>query len=454
MDAYTYAQQHFDAWLDELKAYLRIPSISTLPQHRADVQRAAEWTAEHLRHIGMENVMMIPTDGHPIVYADWLHAEGAPTTIIYGHYDVQPADPLAEWWHDPFEPVIHNEQIIARGAADDKGQVFINLKAIEALMRSDGRLPLNVRFLIEGEEEVGSAGLTHFVQTQTGRVQADVIVISDTTMLSLEQPAISTSFRGNVYIEVEVTGPAFDLHSGQHGGVVHNPIQALSKLLAALHNDDASINVPGFYDRVQPISAAEKAELAALYSEDEFQAETGAPQSWGEAAYNLRERIVARPTLELCGIVGGWTGEGRKTVLPAKAIAKISCRLVPDQDPDEIEALLRQRIAELTPPTVRVAVRTLGKSYPIRIPTDSPAIAAARRAYRRGFGVDPIFMRKGGSLPIANTFMQVMDVPIVLAGYGLPSDRVHGPNEKFDLACLRRGIDTAITLYMELGQPN
>lgn len=445
-----YANKHFDRFLEELKDYLRIPSISTLPDYSAEMRRAADWTVNKLQEIGMENVELVETAGHPIVYGDWLHADDAPTVLIYGHYDVQPADPLDAWDHDPFDPVIRDNHIVARGSADDKGQVFINLAAIESIMSVSGKLPINVRFVIEGEEEVGSAGLDHFIQTETERVSADVIVISDTTMLSLQQPAISTSFRGGVYIEVEVQGPSFDLHSGQHGGVVHNPIQALSEIISLLHNPDGSVNIPGFYQNVQSISPDEKAHLATLYNEEEFRLETGAPQSWGETDYNLRERIVARPTLELCGIFGGWTGEGRKTVLPSKAIAKISCRLVPDQDPNEIEAMLRARIIELAPKTVKITIRSLGISYPIYIDTENPAIQIAVEAYEKGFEIKPIFMRKGGSLPIISTFKQVMNAPIVLAGYGLPSDRVHGPNERFHLECFRRGIYTAINLYQGL----
>ena len=447
-----FTSEEFDSSLEELFAYLRIPSISTLPEHQPDMMRAAEWTAAKLRQIGMSRAEVIPTQGHPLVYGEWLGAPGAPTVLIYGHYDVQPPDPLREWVSPPFEPVIHDEHVVARGAADDKGQVFINLKAIETLMRADGKLPVNVKFIIEGEEEIGSAQLEKFVIAHADELKVDVIVISDTTMLSLQQPAISTSFRGHLSMEVEVQGPAFDLHSGQHGGVVHNPIVALCEIIAQLHNEDRSVAVPGFYDRVRAISNEEREELAALYDEAELRRETGAPRSWGEEAFSLRERIVARPTLELTGIVGGYTGEGTKSVLPARALAKIACRLVADQDPVEIAELVRQRITELTPPTVTSSFRVMKMSYPVSVPVDNAAIEAAVRAYEHGFGVKPIFMRKGGSLPIVATFNQVFGAPIVLAGYGLPSDRVHGPNERFHLDCLRRGWSTAVSLYRELGK--
>lgn len=452
-EAIQRAEARFDTFIEELSAYLAIPSISTLPEHAADMQRAAEWTADHLRSIGMTRAEVIPTGGHPIVYAEWLGAEGAPTVLIYGHYDVQPVDPLDEWDNDPFQAVVRDNHIVARGAADDKGMVFINLKAIQALMQTgNGTLPLNVKFLIEGEEEIGSTRLDPFIESHRDMLSADFVVISDSTMLSLQQPAISVSFRGMLYTELEVTGPAFDLHSGQHGGVVHNPIQALCEIVTALHNPDGSVAIDGFYDRVRPIPPALSDELAKLYNEDEFRAETGAPHSWGEQRFNLRERIVARPTLEVNGIVGGWTGAGRKTVLPARATAKISCRLVADQDPQEIETLLRAQIAKLTPPTVRTTLRVLGHSDPVNLDGDSEAMRVAVAAYERGFGTPAILMRKGGSLPVISTFTRVFGVPVIAAGYGLPSDRVHGPNERFHLECLRRGIITAITLYDGLGK--
>jgi len=451
--AIAYIDANFENLVSDLKDYLRIPSISTLPDYEAEMLRAAQWTSERLQRAGIPHVEVVRTRGHPIVYGEWIVSGEAPTVLIYGHYDVQPADPLEAWDQDPFEPVIRDNHIVARGAADDKGQVYVNIAALEALhIAYGGALPVNIKILIEGEEEVGSSALATFVKENKDRLSADVIVISDTTMLSLDQPAISTSFRGMLYTELEVTGPAFDLHSGQHGGVVHNPIQALSEIIASLHNSDGSVAIDGFYDRVRTLSEQEKADLASLYSEDDFKAETGAPKSWGEEGYNLRERIVARPTLELNGIVGGWTGPGRKTVLPSKAIAKISCRLVPDQEPDEVEVLLRRRIQELTPPTVRSELRVLGMSKPIHLSADNRATRIAIEAYEKGFGVRPILMRKGGSLPIMSTFSDVFNVPIILAGYGLPSDRVHGPNERFHLECLRRGIATAIHLYQGLAK--
>jgi acetylornithine deacetylase/succinyl-diaminopimelate desuccinylase-like protein len=451
--AIEYAEARQSTWLQELFEYLRIPSISTFTDYDEHTQRAAAWTADQLRKIGISKVEIYQTPRHPIVYGEHIVASGVPSVLIYGHYDVQPADPLEEWEKPPFEPYIKGDYIIARGAADDKGQTFINFKAIEALMAvGDGKLPLNVRFLIEGEEEIGSPSLHPFMEAHRDMLAADVVVISDTTMHSLNQPAISTSFRGMMYVEATVHGPAFDLHSGQHGGVVHNPVQALCEIIAGLHHPDGRVAVDGFYDRVRPIDDAEREELAGLYSEADFYAETGAPQPWGEAQYSLRERIVARPTLELNGIIGGFTGEGRKTVIPAKATAKISCRLVPDQDPYEIEQLVRRQIEALTPPTVRVEVKTLSYGYPIRVPTDSPAIRAAVRAYEKGFGLRPIFMRKGGSLPAVALFSKMLGVPVVLAGYGLPTDRVHGPNERFHLACYQRGLRTAITLYDELSR--
>lgn len=442
------AQASETSYLAELFDYLRIPSISALPDHAGDVRAAAQWTADQLTAIGLQTVEVIETPGHPIVYGEWLSAPDAPTVLIYGHYDVQPVDPLNEWHQPPFEPVIVDDHIVARGAADDKGQAFMNFKAVHALMQAyGGRLPINVKFMVEGEEEVGSRHLDDFIDQHRERLRADYVVISDSTMLSLEQPAISVSFRGLLYLELEVAGPAFDLHSGQHGGVVHNPAQALCEIIAGLHHPDGSVAVPGFYDRVRPVTPEQRAELAALYDEDGFRAETGAPQSWGEPGFSLRERIVSRPTLEINGIIGGWTGAGQKTVIPARASAKISCRLVADQDPYEIENAVRQRIADLTPPTVHSEVRALSHGYPTHIPSDHPAFTVAIQAYERGFGVKPILMLKGGSLPVAGILKQVFGVPVILAGYGLPTDRVHGPNERFHLECYRRGLTTAIALY-------
>lgn len=442
-----------EQFLEELKEYLRIPSISTLSEHNADVQRAAAWTAEQLRAAGLTHVQIMPTARHPVVYGEWLGAPGKPTVLIYGHYDVQPAELAAGWLSDPFAPEVRDGNLYARGASDDKGQVYVNIKAVQMLMQASGALPVNVKFLIEGEEEIGSPNLDGFIAAHQEWLRADVVVISDTAIQSLQQPSIVYGLRGLVYFELEVRGPERDLHSGGFGGTVHNPAQALCEIIAALHQPDGSVAVPGFYDKVRPLSAEERAAIAKTdISEAEWRRLTGAPQPWGEAGYTLRERVGARPTLEVNGIWGGFTGEGSKTVLPAKATAKISCRLVPDQDPHEIEALIRAQIARLAPPTVTWEMRALNHGYPALVPIDSLAMECAVRAYERGFGVRPLFLREGGSIPVVATFMQTYRVPVLLVGYGLPDDGAHGPNEKFALECLYRGVHTAAALLEELGK--
>jgi acetylornithine deacetylase/succinyl-diaminopimelate desuccinylase-like protein len=442
-----------DHFLEELKDFLRIPSISTLSEHSADVQRAAEWTAAQLRAAGMTRVEIMPTAKHPVVYGEWNGAPDKPTVLIYGHYDVQPAEREAGWLSDPFAPEVREGNLYARGASDDKGQVYANLKAVQLLMETHGRLPVNLKFLIEGEEEIGSPNLDSFIAAHKDMLRADVIVISDTAIQSLGQPSIVYGLRGLVYVELEVRGPKHDLHSGGFGGTVHNPAQALCEIIAALHQPDGSVAVEGFYDKVRPLTAEERALIAQTdVSEEEWRRLTGAPQPWGEAGYSLRERVGARPTLEINGIWGGFTGEGSKTVLPAKATAKISCRLVPDQDPYEIEALIRAQIAKLAPPTVTWELRSLNHGYPALVPLDSVAMQCAVAAYERGFGARPLFLREGGSIPVVATFTQTYGAPVLLVGYGLPDDGAHGPNEKFALECLYRGIHTAAALLEELGK--
>ncbi len=443
-------REHF---LAELSDFLRIPSISTLSERSGDVARAAAWTAEQLRAAGMARVEIMPTARHPIVYGEWLGAPSKPTVLVYGHYDVQPAEREAGWQSDPFAPEVREGNLYARGASDDKGQVYANIKAAQLLLQLNGTLPVNLKFLIEGEEEIGSPNLEAFIAAHKEMLRADVIVISDTAIQALDQPSIVYGLRGLVYVELEVRGPERDLHSGGFGGVVHNPAQALCEIVAALHRPDGSVAVEGFYDKVRPLSAEERALLAQTeVSEDEWRRLTGAPQPWGEAGYSLRERVGARPTLEINGIWGGFTGEGSKTVLPAKASAKISCRLVPDQDPYEIEALLRAQIGKLAPPTVTWELRALNHGYPALVPLDSVAMRCAVSAYERGFGARPLFLREGGSIPVVATFTQTYGAPVLLVGYGLPDDGAHGPNEKFALECLYRGIHTSAALLEALGE--
>ncbi len=447
MDAFEFAESQRTQFLEELKSFLRIPSVSAKSEHKPDMRRAAEWTADQLRKAGL-TAQLYETPGHPIVYGEWLGASGTPTVIIYGHYDVQPVEPIQEWRHDPFEPTLEGNNLLARGASDDKGQVFVNIKAIQSLAQAGGRLPFNVKFLVEGEEEVGSTNLDNFIKNHQDLLRADVGVISDSAMLALDRPSVVYALRGMTYLEIEVWGPDHDLHSGQYGGSVHNPAQALCEILAALHNSDGSIAVKGFYDKVRPLDKAEREALAKVpMTEAEWKKQTGAPAPWGEVGYTISERVGGRPTLEVNGLVGGWTGQGAKTVLPAKALAKVSCRLVANQDPYEIENLVRAHVLSIAPPAVKVEVRALNYGYPAIVPIDTPAMKAAVAAYERGFGARPVFMREGGSIPVVATFQQLFGIPVLLTGYGLPDDRLHSPNEKFNLECFYRGITTAIALY-------
>ncbi len=446
----AYLASHRDRQLAELVEWLRIPSISTLPEHREDLLRAARWLAARMEAAGLEHVEVLSTSGHPVVRGDWLHAgPDAPTVLVYGHYDVQPVDPLERWETPPFEPTVRSgprgEDLYARGASDDKGQVFVHVKAVEALLAVRGRLPVNVKFVVEGEEEVGSPWLMQDVSSHPGRYRADVVLISDSPILGPDQPVIVYGLRGLWAGQVTVRGPGRDLHSGSFGGAVHNPNQALAELLAALHDGQGRVAVPGFYDRVRPLSPREREALAQVpFDEERLRAESGVPRAWGEPEYTPVERIGARPTLEINGLWGGFTGPGIKTVIPAEAHAKLSCRLVPDQDPEEIGRLIQDHLQALAPPTVQVEVTSWGGAPAVLVPLDSPAVQAAAQAYVQGFGVSPLFSREGGSIPVAAVFQQVLEVPIVLMGFGLPDDNLHAPNERFHLPNFYRGIRTSI----------
>lgn len=448
MNVFEHAEARYEQYLAQLKELVAIPSVSTLPDRQPDVQRAAAWLAAHLRDIGMTRAEVIPTAGHPIVYAEWLGAPGAPTVLVYGHYDVQPPDPLDEWRTPPFEPTVRDGHLYARGATDDKGQIFAQIKALDALLAVEGRLPVNVKLLFEGEEEIGSPNLQPFVRERAQQLAADAVLISDSGMPSPDQPAITYGTRGMVYLEIEVRGPRADLHSGSYGGTVQNPANVLCALIAALHNPDGSVAVPGFYDRVRPIDDQERAELAkAGWTEDQWRRETGAPAPWGEAGYSLTERASVRPTLDVNGMWSGFTGAGSKTIIPAKANAKVSCRLVPDQDPAEIDRLLRAYIASIAPDTVTVEITSFQGVPAAVMDRDAPAMKAAAAAFRAGFGAEPVFTRAGGTLPILPTFQQALGAPIILMGFGLPDDNIHSPNEKFTLANFRKGIQTLIHFH-------
>jgi acetylornithine deacetylase/succinyl-diaminopimelate desuccinylase-like protein len=444
--AHAHANQR--RYFGQLCDFLRIPSISTLPAHRPDIYRAATWLAADMARIGLDNVQVIETAGHPVVYGGWLAAgPAAPTVLLYGHYDVQPVDPLELWQSPPFEPTIRDGLVFARGASDNKAQMFSHLKALESTLAANGRLPINVKVCFDGEEEVGSPNLEPFVAVHKALLAADSILISDGAMMGPDQPSIDYALRGVVSAEIRVTGPRRDLHSGSYGGTVHNPAQALAEIIAALHDADGRVTIPGFYDKVAPLSDAERELLRqASYTLDQWQAETGAPRPWGEPAYTLLERITARPTCEVNGIWSGFQGQGSKTIIPAEAGAKISLRLVAEQDPDETARLLADYVLSLTPDTVQVTVDLQPGARAAVTPFDSPTIAAASKAYEVAWGARPILSRAGGSLPIIAAMQRELGIPFVLMPFGLDDNR-HSPNEHYRLDNFYRGIDTAIHYY-------
>ncbi|UCC86382.1 MAG: dipeptidase [Anaerolineales bacterium] len=437
--------------LNHLMQLLRIPSVSTDPERRADMERTANWLATRMREIGLSRAQVLPTGGHPVVYGEWLGAgPHRPTVLIYGHYDVQPTDPDDEWLSPPFEPVVRDGHLYARGAADNKGQHYVHLAAAEAFFRVDGGPPVNLKFMIEGEEEIGSPNLDSFIKQHADMLACDTVLISDTSMLTPTTPAIIYGLRGMTYMEITVRGPKQDLHSGSYGGVAHNPLQVVVELLAALHDGQGRVAIPGFYDRVRPLSEEERAEYGRVpFDEEALRQEIGAPALWsGESGYTPRERLGTRPTLEIHGIRGGFVGQGQKTVIPAKVVAKVSMRLVPDQDPVEIGRLFEQRIRELAPPTVEVEVRALSHAEAAVIERDTPTMQAAVGAYKQGFGGEPVFLRCGGTLPVVAMLNEILQVPVILIGFGLPDDNGHSPNEKLRLDSFYRGIKTSI-FYMQ-----
>ncbi len=447
----NYLTENKESHLQELFEFLKISSISALPDHKEDVIRTAEWVAEALRKIGMENVSIHPTKGHPVVYGDWLHAEGKPTVLIYGHYDVQPVDPLNLWDSPPFEPEIREDKIFARGASDDKGQTFMHFKALETILKTEGTLPLNFKFCIEGEEEIGSPNLPAFVKENKELLAADVIVISDTSMNERGKPTICYGVRGLAGLQIDVKGSNSDLHSGLYGGGVHNPINALVQLLNSFHNEDGKVTVEGFYEDVLPLTDEEKQAFEALHFDEEKQRqELGVPALYGEKGYSYLERTWVRPTLDINGIYGGFQGDGIKTVIPAEAHAKITCRLVPNQDPDVIVEQLKQHIEKNKPAGVEVSLQLFDKGAPYVTPFDHPAIQAAARAYESVYQVPTSFTRGGGSLPIIATLDEVLHAPIVLMGFGLPTENFHAPNEHFHLENFDKGLETLCTYWFEL----
>ena len=449
--AHTFAQQHVKRFEQELVDLLKIPSVSTLKSHAAHVDRAADWIVEQMQQIGLDEVFKVERDGVlPLVYGAYMGAGAkAPTVLIYTHYDVQPAD-VADGWHtDPFEPVIEDGRIYARGAVDSKCHVIGHLKAIESLLASEGGCPVNVKFLFEGEEESGSAHIYQFIPENLDLLKADVCVISDGGIHE-HQPILTYGLRGIITTELVVTGPQRDLHSGQYGGVVHNPLQALVEILAQLHDEDGHVTVPGFYDTVREIHPEEHAIMEKLepHLQVEWHNAAKAPAHWGEPGFLLGERIGARPTLEINGIAGGFYGEGFKTVLPHKATAKISCRLVPDQDPIEIFRQLKAFIAEITPPTVRSEIIELEEGASgILVEVDNPMMQAVKTAYERGWGKEPILARGGGSVPVVSHFQQHLQIPVVMIPFGINTGAAHGPNEHTVLEMMHKGIATVMHFY-------
>ncbi len=449
--ALQFAQENRARFLDELKDLVRIPSISTDPAHQADMQKAAEWLAAQLRGLGLDNVAILPTAGHPVVYGESLAAgEDTPTALIYGHYDVQPPDPVELWESGAFDPTERGENLYGRGASDMKGQVIASLKAVESVVHA-GALPINLKFLLEGEEEIGSPSLGAFIEENKDLLACDFALNPDAGMLAPDLPTITYALRGLAYFELRVSGPDHDLHSGTFGGTVLNPANALAKLIAGMHDDQGRITLPGFYDKVRAIDNAERAELARLpMGEDFYLKQTGAPALWGEAGYTPVERAGARPTLDVNGLLSGFTGEGAKTALPAQAMAKISCRLVPDQDPEEVYQSLRQYLKEKAPPGIHWVLEQMTGSPASLSDPRSPAAQALAQAQETVWGVRPVFKREGGSVPVVAQMQKILGVDSVLCGFGLPDDNLHAPNEKQHLPTLYKGIDAFIHFIYNL----
>jgi acetylornithine deacetylase/succinyl-diaminopimelate desuccinylase-like protein len=436
---------------DELFAFLRIPSVSARSEHRGDVARAALWLADRMNDAGLQ-AEVIPTDGHPVVLGEWRGAgPAAPTYLIYGHYDVQPPEPLELWTSPPFEPEVRGGRIYARGSVDDKGQLYLHVKALQAHLQTTGRLPANVIVLAEGEEEVGSAHLAAFIESNAARLACDGVIISDSAMFAPGLPSILFSLRGLAYLQIDVEGPKSDLHSGSYGGAVVNPATALARIIASFHDADRRVAIPGFYDRVVEWEPAVRRQIAELpFRDEDFRDEAGPPRLGGEAGYSTLERIWTRPTLEVNGLLSGYTGEGAKTVLPARAMAKVSCRLVPDQDPDAIATLVTDHVRRMTPPEVSVTVTPLHHGRPWRAELSGPLFDAGRRALERAFGRAPVLTGEGGSIPVVGDFQRILEAPVLLMGFGLPGENAHAPDEWMSVENFHKGMVAAACLWDEL----
>lgn len=452
VQAIAYAQQNRHRALEQLKDFVRIPSVSTDPGAKPEMQRAAEWVADQLRSLGFDRVQIMPTAGHPVVYGEHLAAGPAkPTALIYGHFDVQPAEPLDLWQSPPFEPAIRGDNLYGRGASDMKGQVMASLKAVEALLDSGG-LPINIKYLVEGEEEIGSPNLEAFIKDRREMLACDFAINPDTGMIGADYPTITYGLRGLAYFEIRVTGPTQDLHSGIFGGAVHNPAQVLCELIAGMHDDHGRITLPGFYDSVRAISPEEYQELGRLPMDERFYLEqTGAPALKGEAGYSPVEQVAARPTLEVNGLLSGFTGEGTKTVLPSKAMAKISMRLVPDQDPEQVHQQLRRYLEDHAPATIQWEVIKMAGNAASITDRHHPAVEALTRALYETWGKQPLYKREGGSVPVVTQMQQILGIDSVLTGFGLPDDNLHAPNEKIHLPTYYRGIEAFTRFLYYLG---
>jgi acetylornithine deacetylase/succinyl-diaminopimelate desuccinylase-like protein len=454
-DVIKYIRDNMDSYIEELKEFLRIPSISTLPESKKEVERCAKFVAGNLKKIGMSRVEIFKTEGHPLVYAEWLGAPGKPTVLVYGHYDVQPVDPIELWNTPPFEPTSKNGKIFARGATDDKGQVFVHFKSVEAFFKKEGSLPLNVKFIIEGEEEIGSENLSIFLKNNSGLLKCNAVLISDTSLYAAGVPTLTYGLRGISYFDVEMEGPNRDLHSGSFGGSVANPINVMAKVISKLHDKNGRVTIPGFYDDVLKLSKKERENFKALkLSDKEYAKDLGVAELNGEKGFTTLERIWTRPTLDCNGIVGGFTGKGAKTIIPSKVTAKISMRLVPSQKADKITKQFTRFIKKLTPKTVKVEITKIHSGEGSITPIDSPANIAAAKAMEKAFGKKPVFVREGGSIPIVTDFSKRLKSPVVLMGLGLDSENLHSPNEHFDLNHFQLGIMSSAYFLREYSEKN
>lgn len=440
-------------FVDELSEWVKIPAISALPEHKADMRKNAEHLMNELRRLKADRVELWETPGHPAVFASFMHAPGKPTLLVYGHHDVQPVDPLNEWVSPPFEPAIREGRMWGRGVVDDKGQVWIHVKAIESFLETAKKLPINLKLIVEGEEEIGSDNLEQLMKQKSSELTADFVCVSDTAMFGRGIPSLCVGLRGLAILEVHVSGPKQDLHSGSFGGGVANPVNVLAKMIASLHDDDGRVTVKGFYDKVIALTEVERKEIAGLpFDEKEWLASTGSPTSTGEKGYTTLERVWARPTLDCNGISGGFSGEGSKTIIPARAMAKITCRLVPDQDPEEIARLVGAHLEKHAPSGVRVKVVISHGGRPYLAPTDHPVFDVAKRAFAKAFGRPTVFIREGGSIPFVRTIADATGKPCLLMGFGQPDENAHAPNEWIDLENFHLGIKSAAHLYDELSR--